>query len=434
MLQGRGIAAIRGTAGVMTTLGVVFVLIAFVIVPAGPVLAADPLLETSIRCDDEVNTISWTASSSDPSPDGGTADGAVRVVAQRDLSGVITSFTIATGEFNDANGYSMSGDFQPWINRIDWRIIVEVDAFNDGSGVDSVVEGDWIYVPHCKDGTTSTTEGTTTTSTPVTESAEVTAACVLDNGVATYPITVTVTGEEAATGTVTINGVDTAYVIDADGSIEVTADGVAGVNTVVVTDDVAGELLNEELVLEDCTPPTTTIPVTLSASAEGGCVLDGDIATYPIVVIINGDAGATGTVTVNGVDTPYVIDAGGTASIDASGMAGDNTVVVTDDQVGVIFNQVLAFEDCSPPTTTTTETTATTIETTTTTVAETTTTTDSSSGNGTTPVSVLPTEIDQTELPQTGIDNGPLAGIGMALVLGGAGMLIAIRRQESLSS
>ena len=49
-------------------------------------------------------------------------------------------------------------------------------------------------------------------------------------------------------------------------------------------------------------------------------------------------------------------------------------------------------------------------------------------------MSVLPTVIDQTELPQTGIDNGPLAAMGIAMLLGGAGLLIAVRRQEGMAS
>ena len=247
----------------------------------------------------------------------------------------------------------MSGDFSPWINRIPWRIIVEVEIFDDGSGANSVLEGEWIDVPHCKSGTTSTTEPATTTTVPVTQSAEVSAACVLDGDTATYPITVTVNGEEGATGTVTINGVDTAYVIDADRSIEVNANGAPGDNTVVVTDDEAGEILNQVLALEDCTPATTT-------------------TTQP-----------TTTTTAP---------------------------------------------------TTTTQGTTTTTQATTTITTPTTTTTESSSQTSTPPVSVLPTDLDQTELPQTGIDNGPLAGVGIGLVLTGAGLLVATRREEGLSS
>lgn len=450
MRDGRGTAILRSTAGAFTTLGLAMLLIAMVVVPATPAFAAEPLLDTLRQCDaaEEQTNWSWTASSSDPSPDGGTADGAVRVIAERDVNGVINRFTIATGEFNDANGYQMSGVFNPWQNNIYWRIVVEVEQFNDGSGVDSSVASDWTWISHCKDGTTSSTAPTTTTSIPVTQSADVTAACVLDDGVATYPITVTVNGEEGATGTVSINGADTPYTIDATGTFEVTAEGMAGTNTVVVTDDEAGEILNQDLVLEDCTPPTTTIPVTQSATVDGSCELEGETAVYPITVTVNGEEGATGTVSINGVDTPYTIDATGTVVVTGDGAAGDNTVTVTDDEVGIILNEVLVLEDCTPattttptttPTTTTPSTTPSTTEPSTTTEASTTTqasttTTEASSNTGSPPVSVLPTEVDQTELPQTGIDNGPLAGIGLAFLLGGAGLLLTLRRQEAISS
>ena len=161
--------------------------------------------------------------------------------------------------------------------------------------------------------------------------------------------------------------------------------------------------------------------------------------------------------TINGVDTPYAIDGSGEAVVAANGMAGDNTVEVVDDIFGSILSEIIALVDC-------TETTTTTEETTTTTEATTTTqrrkrrrprrrrqppprkprrppprrkrpsTTGSPSTEGTVPVSVLPTVIDQTELPQTGIDNGPLAAMGIAMLLGGAGLLIAVRRQEGMAS
>ena len=91
------------------------------------------------------------------------------------------------------------------------------------------------------------------------------------------------------------------------------------------------------------------------------------------------------------------------------------------------------------PTTTTTEGTTTTTEGTTTTseattITEVTTTTDPSNKTNTPPVSALPTQIDQTELPQTGIENGALTAIGFAMVIGGAGLLIATRAKEETLS
>ena len=80
----------------------------------------------------------------------------------------------------------------------------------------------------------------------------------MDGDSATFPITVTVTGDEGATGTVTINGADLAYTIDADGEVIIAAEGVAGDNTVEVVDDVFGSILSEVLNIPDCSPGTTT--------------------------------------------------------------------------------------------------------------------------------------------------------------------------------
>ena len=338
-MNGRGMT-IRTTAGAMTSLGLVMVMIALLVgVGATAAFAAQPLVEATVDCSDDTNTVLWSASSSDPSSDGGTADGAVTVIGEFQINGLDRRTTFGVGEFNDGNGWSMSGEFAPADHsNFFYRVIVEVDAFNDGSGVNSMVSTDWVWVNQCKNGTTSTTAPTTTTTAPVTIEAEVSASCVLENEVATWPITVTVTGDEGAMGTVSINGDATPYVIDADGTLEVNGNGTPGTNTVVVTDDVAGEILNEDLELADCTPTTTT-----------------------------------------------------------------------------------------EATTTTTQVTTTTDP------GETTTTTKASSDGSSTDVSVLPEEIDQQDLPQTGLDNGPLAGIGFGFILIGAGLLVATRRDEGLT-
>ena len=260
---------IRTTAGAMTSLGLVMVMIALLVgVGATAAFAAQPLVEATVDCSDDTNTVLWSASSSDQSSDGGTVDGAVTVIGEFQINGLDRRTTLGVGEFNDGNGYSMSGDFAPADHsNFFYRVIVEVDAFNDGSGVDSMVSTDWVWVNECKNGTTSTTAPTTTTTVPVTIEADVSASCVLENEVATWPITVTITGDEGATGTVSINSDATPYVIDADGTVEVNGNGTPGTNTVVVTDDVAGEILNEDLELADCTPTTTTEPTTTTTQA-----------------------------------------------------------------------------------------------------------------------------------------------------------------------
>lgn len=81
------------------------------------------------------------------------------------------------------------------------------------------------------------------------------------------------------------------------------------------------------------------------------------------------------------------------------------------------------------PTTSSTGGTTTTTEGATTTTDGATTTSESSSNTGTPPVSVLPTEIDQTELPLTGIGDGWTAALGAVLVIIGAGILVFIEHE-----
>ena len=60
----------------------------------------------------------------------------------------------------------------------------------------------------------------------------------------------------------------------------------------------------------------------------------------------------------------------------------------------------------------------------------TTTTDDGGSNNGSAPpVSVLPTEIDQTELPQTGLGDAATGALGAALVIAGAGVLLVAEQR-----
>ena len=184
------------------------------------------------------------------------------VTESLDYFGSITE-TVIVGEYNAGNGYQMSGSFigldevitapvgGAWV-----KVTVEVDGFNDGTGQNSVVMSSWIRIERCKQGTTTT--AATTTTIPVTIGAEVAASCVLEQDIATYPITVTVSGDDGATGVVTINGVDTPYAIDGSGEAVVAANGMAGDNTVEVVDDIFGSILSEIIALVDCTETTTT--------------------------------------------------------------------------------------------------------------------------------------------------------------------------------
>ena len=144
------------------------------------------------------------------------------------------------------------------------------------------------------------------------------------------------------------------------------------------------------------------------ATVNGQCVVEGDAASWPITVTINGAEGLTGTVVINGVTTPYTIDGTGQVVIAQNGMAGVNPVTVVDDLVGQLLAEDLILEDCTPPTTTTT--------TTTTTVPVTTTTTTTTVPVTTTTAAVL---------PATGVGVLSYAAAGAALVVIGLAMLAA---------
>ena len=74
------------------------------------------------------------------------------------------------------------------------------------------------------------------------------------------------TAPRGFTGRVVINGVPTPYTIDGSSQVVVAQEGMAGVNPVTVVDDLIGQLLAEDLFLEDCTPPPTTTTTTTSTT------------------------------------------------------------------------------------------------------------------------------------------------------------------------
>lgn len=376
--MGRGNTAgamrLRQMAGVMTALGLVILMIAFLVaVPAGPALADEPEISGGYSCGLNRTWIAWTASAA---AGVATADGTVRVDVEFEDG---TLVEIGRGEFNDGNGYSFSSRYRvPRENeKMNAHLIVTAEqGFVDGTGVGSTDQTADFYVPVCKDGTTSTgatttTEPSTTTSLPTGSEAVASGACELIEGTAIYPIEVTVSGDEGATGTVEINGATIPYTIDADGEVVITAEGGAGTNTIVVTDDVAGVLLDTELVLEDCSETTTTSQETTTTTQ------------------------ATTTTT------------------EATTTTTEATTTTTE-----------ATTTTTEATTTSQATTATTSQATTTTEGET------SSGGGSTPdVSVLPQQIEQETLPETGLADGELALVGVFLVVAGAGLLMVTNRK-----
>ncbi len=473
------LARARRFAGMLTALGLAVLMVAFLTTtPASAASDDQPAISAGYSCGLNRTWIPWTASSG-----GGldTPDDSVSVQIQFDNG---TTTEIGRGEFNSGNGYSFDGRYR--VPRADEEfnaivIVTTEQGFENGAGIGATAQTAEFFVPICKDGTTSTGANTTTTTSPTTtttqptgQSAVATAVCEVTGTVSSYPIEVTVTGDPGATGTVTINGTDIAYTIDADGSITVSTLGVEGTNTVVVTDDVGGVLLDTTFDLEDCTntttttvpattttapattttttqpptttttiqpttttvPPTTTQPTTPppppagdSATVVAVCEVTGNAPSYPIDVTVSGDPGATGTVTINGTDIAYTIDADGSITVSTLGVEGTNTVQVTDDSSGDLLDETLVLENCetTPPS----SVVATTLATTTThTHPPTETTGDASSqGGSTTDVSVLGAQVSQDELPRTGLDNAGLILGGAFLVAAGAGLLIVSKRK-----
>jgi hypothetical protein len=155
MKNGRGTAILRSTAGVVTSLGMVLLLIAVIVVPATPALAATPTLEVTTECaDNDDHIVNWVTTSSNPTPDGG-----VTITQTVDYQGIVTESTVV-GEYNAGNGYTLAGSFEgldhhfvPGLPPAFVMVTVEVDQFNDGTGVGSVVMSSSIRIDMCKSGT-----------------------------------------------------------------------------------------------------------------------------------------------------------------------------------------------------------------------------------------------------------------------------------------
>jgi len=472
------LARARRFAGMLTALGLAVLMVAFLTTtPASASSDDQPAISAGYSCGLSRTWIVWSASSG-----GGldTPDDSVSVVIEFDNG---TTTEIGRGEFNAGNGYAFNDRYRVPRDDEEFNAIVIVtteQGFENGAGIGAAAQTASFFVPICKDGTTSTGANTTTTTSPTTtttqptgQTAVATAVCEVTGNGSSYPIDVTVTGDPGATGTVTINGTDIAYTIDADGSITVSAQGVEGTNTIVVTDDVGGVLLNTSVDLEDCAntttttapatttttqptttttqPPTTTTqptttttqpPTTTStvppttppppagdgAAAIAVCEVTGNGSSYPVDVTVTGDPGATGTVTINGTDIAYTIDADGSITVSTQGVEGTNTVRVTDDVSGDLLDETFDLQNCE--TTTPSSVVATTLGTTTTHTHATTTTGDTSSqGGSTTDVSVLGAQVSQDELPRTGFDNAALVLAGAFLLAAGAGLLVVTKRR-----
>jgi LPXTG-motif cell wall-anchored protein len=374
----------RQTAGVMTALGLIILMVAFLVsVPAIAAAPNEPEVTASASCGLHRTWINWTANSG-----GGleTAVGSVSVVIVSDDG---TTAEIGRGEFTAANGYAFTSRYRVprAIENMTAHLVVTAEqGFVDGSGIGATAQTAEFFVPHCKDGTTSTsaatttttgatttTEPTTTTTLPAGESATASGACEVTVDGVSYPIEVVITGASGATGTVTINGSDIGYTIDADGEVTVTAQGAAGSNTVVVVDDVSGLLLDDTIVIEECGTTTTTQPTTTTTQPT-------TTTTQPTTTTTQATTTTTEAVTTT-----------------------------------------------SAPETTSTSVAATTSQ------ATTATTGGGTSESTAPPVSVLPAQVDQGgTLPDTGIANGSLALVGAMLIVTGAGLLVLTNRKTGI--
>ncbi len=180
-------------------------------------------------------------------------------------------------------------------------------------------------------------------SVPVASGATVNAQCDVNDGTAVYTVEVTVTGASGATGVVDVNGVTAGYEL-VDGSATVTVAGQAGTNTVTVTDDVAGAVHSEEVVLEDC-GQTDVAPIgveitPICKTSPGGTQVE-------VRVSLTGEPGAGGQVVVNGSAEPYTLDADGVDVVTVPATGPDLTVTVEDAEGAVLFGPTtMPAPDC----------------------------------------------------------------------------------------
>ena len=263
----------------------------------------------------------------------------------------------------------------------------------------------------------------------IAEQAAWDASCVLVDGAEHFPIEVTIWGAPDATGVVAVNGVTTPYTIEADGSVEVSANGHVGTNDISVVDDVAGTIAVGIAELDGCAPKDEPEeepdPEIDDVSVVATCkAASGD---HAVRVDVRGDAGAAGVVSLLGKDHGFTLDSDGHYALTAQADSGTHDIVVTDGEGTELYETSLVLEKCD---------------------------TDVLSGGGETKpkgetqidvtseqsdpapaaspqVQVLGSQIDQTELPFTGVSDGPLAAVGVILLALGATMLATVRRFET---
>ena len=288
---------------------------------------------------------------------------------------------------------------------------------------------------------------------PVATSAVVTGSCVADAGAAQYSIAVNVVGEAGATGTVTVNGAVASYELPEGGVLDLVFDGSFGENHVYVADDVAGEIASGIVALDDCTPDKEKDPkdpdpgqepepkpAATAVVATATCEADSGVATLEIT--ITGDPNATGIVAIDGSEHSYSIDANGVSTITVPSAVGEHVIVVVDDNAGQLDALTISVATCdlevlagsgtrpgspslaskqapsvNPPPAVNASSAV---------VPE-----ASSAVPGSDAVAVLGARVQATELPFTGVDDGPLAIVGGVLIGAGAVLLTIARRRDA---
>lgn len=96
---------------------------------------------------------------------------------------------------------------------------------------------------------------------------------------------------------------------------------------------------------------TTESAVGTDVAVSGVCHFDVDssASSYTIVVTVVGDAGAGGSIDVNGTVAAFTVPDSGSTSVEFVGRSGPNAVSVIDDIAGPLHDGAIDLAPCDPP-------------------------------------------------------------------------------------